>query len=397
MNLEAFTFLLSPRGQELLGELAQTAITPQTHLPLASRLRQEVSAEQAHALLETALLRQGATVKFSRAAEMYFTRSALEQASSEAVSRHRARRFAALGVQRVADLGCGIGGDALSLAAGAAVIGVDRNRLRLNMARYNVAAYGHGRQFQPLQADLRELPPLPVDAFFCDPGRRDEQGRRYSSLQQSNPPLLPLLERWLPKAPHAAVKVSPGVDYREIPDECEVEFVSLQGEVKEGVFWFGELRTDARRRATLLPQGVTIGDTAMDSALAIPVTEPQAYLYEPDGAVIRAHLVQTLAQQLKATLIDETIAYLTADRAVDTPFARCFAIEEVMPFQLKQLRHRLRERGIGRVTVKKRGSPIAPEELQRQLGLKGNGEAIVFLTRVHSEPYALIGHEVTFP
>ncbi|HSM56014.1 MAG TPA: class I SAM-dependent methyltransferase [Candidatus Sulfomarinibacteraceae bacterium] len=397
MDLKAFSFLLSRRGRRLLDDLAQTPITPETHLSLASRLRQEVGADQAHALLETALLRQRATVKFSRAAQMFFTRAALEQASPEAVSRHRARRFAALNGQRVADLGCGIGGDAISLATGAHVVGVDRDRLRLAMARYNVTIYGHGRRFQPLQADLRELPPLPVDAFFCDPGRRDAQGRRYSSLYQSNPPLLPLLERWLPEVPHAAVKVSPGVDYNEIPDHCEIEFVSLEGEVKEGVLWFGRLRSDASRRATLLPQGVTISDEEAKSAPNVPITEPQSFLYEPDGAVIRAHLVQTLAQQLQAALIDETIAYLTADRAVDTPFARCFAIEEALPFQLKQLRHRLRRRGIGRVTVKKRGSPITPEELQRQLRLEGEREAIVFLTRVRGAPYALIGHEVTFP
>lgn len=393
MDPRAFAFLLTPRGQALLEELTDTPITPQNHLALASGLRKEVSSEEAHALLETALLRQRAAGKFSRASAMYFTRAALEQASHEAVSRYRAQRMARAGLQTVADLGCGIGGDSVSLAEQALVLGLDRDRLRLRMARENVRAYRRTARFQPLLADLRQLPPLPVDAFFCDPGRRDERGRRHYSVHDYNPPLLPLLETWLPRVPRAAVKVSPGIDYDEIPAGAETEFVSVDGQVKEGILWFGDLRRGVQRQATLLPSGATLSDAQKTSA-PVPLRRPQAFLYEPDGAVIRAHLVETLAQRLRAAKIDEDIAYLTSKEAMQTPFARCFAIEEALPFQLKRLRKTLRQRGIGRVTVKIRGSPIAPAELQRRLRLDGEQEAIVFLTHVQGEPYALIGREI---
>jgi hypothetical protein len=148
-----------------------------------------------------------------------------------------------------------------------------------------------------------------------------------------------------------------------------------------------------QRQATLLPSGATLSDAQKTSA-PVPLRRPQAFLYEPDGAVIRAHLVETLAQRLRAAKIDEDIAYLTSEEVVQTPFARCFAIEEALPFQLKRLRKTLRQGGIGRVTVKIRGSPIAPAELQRRLRLDGEQEAIVFLTHVQGEPYALIGREI---
>ncbi|MCA9971529.1 MAG: hypothetical protein KC425_15000, partial [Anaerolineales bacterium] len=108
MTLDDLHFLLSPAGQALLAEVAATPITPANHLKLAAALRRQT--EYAQAVLETALLRQAAAAKFSRAAQMYFTRAALEQATSEAVALHRARRFAAAGVAQIADLGCGIGG-----------------------------------------------------------------------------------------------------------------------------------------------------------------------------------------------------------------------------------------------------------------------------------------------
>jgi hypothetical protein len=222
MRLEEFYFLLSPDGQHLLASVAETQIGPENHLQIASRLRRQVSQDQAHAVLETVMLRQRAGVKFSRAAGMYFTREALQQATAEVVSTYRARRYETAGFKLVADLGCGIGGDALTLAAQVHTIGVEWNPLRLAMAQENVRLYGNSHRFHPLQADLLELTPLPVDALFVDPGRRDEQGRRLYSVNDYRPPLS-FLDRWRDEVPHQGVKIGPGVDYAQIPLEAEVE------------------------------------------------------------------------------------------------------------------------------------------------------------------------------
>lgn len=391
MNPAAFAFLLSTKGQHWLQWLAEQDLSPHTHLALVSHLRETLSPEETNAVVETALLRRRAGGKFTRAHAMYFTREALEQASAELVARHRARRFADAGVTSVVDLGCGIGGDALALAAHSHVVGVDRDRLRLLMARENVAVYGYAEHFQPLQGDLATLPPLAVDAFFFDPARRDEQGRRIYSVSSYSPPLS-LVESWLPHVLQGAAKISPGVDYAELPPDAEVEFVSLHGEVREALLWYGGLRSPVRRRATLLPSGATLTDDDQPAG-PIAITSPQEYLFEPDGAVIRAHLVEALAALLGATKLDEDIAYLTAPQAHETLFARCFRIEAALPFQLKRLRHWLRAHDVGQVTVKKRGSPLEPQELQRQLRLRGSRSIILFLTHVGGEPYVLAGDE----
>lgn len=388
LTLDDLAFLLSPAGQKLLAETAVTPITPANHLQIAARLRRHTP--HAQAVLETVLLRQLATAKFSRAADMFFVRAALEQASAEVVATYRAQRFAAAGVTHVADLGCGIGGDSLALAAHAEVTGVDWDPVRVAMAQENVRVYGHGDRFHPLQADLLDLTPLPVDACFFDPARRDGQGKRLFSVEDYRPPLS-FVQRWRTWVPETAVKISPGVDYAQLPPDAEVEFISVNGEVKDGVLWFGALRSGARRRATLLPGAHTLTNADLASVL---VTAPQAYLYEPDKAVIRAHLVEALAAQLGAAKIDADIAYLTAPDCQETPFARCFAVTDVLPFQLKRLRHYLRERGIGQVTIKKRGSPLEPDELRQQLRLRGNNRCILFLTRVKGETAVIVGQEL---
>ncbi len=71
---------------------------------------------------------------------MYFTREALEQASSYEVSSYRAQRYRPF--ERVADLGCSSGADTLTLvqAVQGLVIGLDLDELRLCMAQANLAA-----------------------------------------------------------------------------------------------------------------------------------------------------------------------------------------------------------------------------------------------------------------
>lgn len=392
MTLDDLQFLLSPTGQAWLARLAETPLTPQTHLAVAAELRQEITPSQAQAVLETAVLREQAHAKFERAHQMYFTRPALEQATAEPVARHRAQRFWAAGCRQIADLGCSIGGDALVLAQQADVTGVEWDPVRLAMAQENVRAYGRADRFNPLQADLLELTPLTdVDGLFFDPARRDERGRRFFSVHQYQPPLS-LIDQWRKQTAQMAAKISPGVDYDELPPEAEVEFVSLDGEVKEAVLWYGDLHSGVKRRATLLPGGETITDANLPQA--VPVTSPQSYLYEPDGAVIRAHLVTAVAAQLNGGLIDPEIAYMTAETAVVTPFARGYEVRDYFPFQLKQLRRYLRERQIGSVVVKKRGSPIDPQFLAQQLRLDKNAPhaCTLFLTQVNGRHSVIVAH-----
>jgi hypothetical protein len=161
--------------------------------------------------------------------------------------------------------------------------------------------------------------------------------------------------------------------------------------VKEAALWFGALRTEGVcRRATLLPSDATLIATMREPP---PVALPRRYLYEPDGAVIRAHLVAEVAALVNGTLLDPTIAYITSDTLTATPFARRYTIEEAMPFNLKRLRAYLRERGIGHVVIKKRGSPLTPEALMKDLRLSGDNRRILFLTKVSGKHTVLIGCE----
>jgi THUMP domain-containing protein/methyltransferase family protein len=360
-------------------------------------LRRTLPPEQAGAALEQATLRRRGAAKFTRAAAMLFTGAGVQQASAEPVAAHRATRFAG---RRVADLTCGIGGDSLALAATAArLFALDRDPARLRLARHNLTVYGRDAAY--LCADLLALPlrASSYDAAFCDPGRRGEEGRRIFSPADYEPPLNAILERYA--GTNLAVKAAPGIDYTDLlgydaqsaGPVSEVEIVSWQGDVKEAVLWTGGLATPGvRRRATLLPQNATLTDA--DAPDACPVTPPQAYLYEPDGAVIRAGLVRPLAHRLGLAQIDPQMAYLTGPEAVTTPFARGFAIDEVHPFNLKLLNRRLAVLQVGTVELKKRGIALEPEALRPRLKLRGPATRTIIFTRLGDEPRMLICRSV---
>lgn len=356
----------------------------------------------ARAALETAILRQEAAAKFPQpiATILYLTRQALEQATSYPVARYRAGRYrSGFRFERLLDLGCSVGGDAFALAGVAPVIGVDNDPVRLHMARANLSAVAslpesqtiHPAEF--IQADLTcPLPIVPIDStgIFFDPARRTRERRIYASASYQPP--LQVIDAWLEHFPALAVKLSPGIDLVEVHRyPAEVEFISLSGELKECVLWFGPLRT-AARRATVLPSQahMSVGELAEVDSRQPRLSPPQAYLYEPDPAVIRAGLVRHLADEIDATQLDADIAYLTSQKLTNTPFARLWEIEAWFPFQLKRLRAYLRERKVGLVTVKKRGSPLEPQALIRELRLHGPAERVVVLTHLLGEPLVII-------
>ncbi|MFF4887326.1 methyltransferase domain-containing protein [Streptomyces nigra] len=385
-HLDAFTALLAPEGRALLDAVRDT--DPADELAVATRLRREHPAELVSAALGQARLRQRAAAKFGTedAGRMYFTPNGVEQSTRASVAAYRAARMRELGIGSVADLCCGIGGDAIALArAGIRVLAVDRDPLTVAAARANMAALGLADLVEVREADVTEIGTAGFDAVFVDPARRGGRGRIFDPEAYS-PPLSWAVETARTTA-HAALKVAPGIPHEAVPGDAEAEWISDGGDVKEAVLWFGT--APGAIRATLLPGPCSLLSRGLPDPGVRPVGR---YLYEPDGAVIRAHLVAEVAESLDGGLVDATIAYVTADTLRPTPYATAYEITDQLPFNVKKLKALLRERAVGTLTVKKRGSAVEPEELRRKVKPQGPNAATVFLTRVAGAPTMLVGH-----
>jgi SAM-dependent methyltransferase len=387
MDLASFKTLLTSAGREALEDAQKPVPREVDYLRHFQRLAKKYPKALAQAALETAILRTEASGKFPHAREMYFTREALEQASPSPVSEYRSQRFQPF--EHLVDLGCSIGSDTINLARFAPTAGIDIDPLRLAMAGANADVLGCAAQAHFVRADLAAM--LPVKGseqlgLFFDPARRTG-GKRSYSVRSYSPPL-EMIRNWLPMIPAMGVKISPGVDKSEIRSyDAELEFISFKGQLKEAVLWFGPLKW-VNRRATVLPGPHTLVSDELQEPL--PLGEPGEYLYEPDPAVLRAGLVAELGNQLGAFQLDRDIAYLSANNIKQGPFARLWKVEDWFPFSVKRLREYLRVRGVGEVTVKKRGSPLQPEELIRMLRLRGGDQRVIFLTHLDGAPIVVV-------
>jgi len=385
VDLDAFRWLLTDDGQRLLARAGE--VVGDDPLRAQTALRREASAEHVAAALTQATLRVRAVAKFGDLAPLlYFTPDGLEQATRLPVAAHRAARLEAFRTTTLVDLGCGIGGDLMAAArVGITCAGVDLDPVRVEVARANLDALGLPGAV--MVADATTIDPSPFDVAFADPARRTGRGRSFD-VDDWTPPW-PFVEQLLRR--DSCVKVAPGIPHALVPAEVEAEWVSDHGEVKEAALWSGSLATTARR-ATVIGDGglATLTDEDDPGLGEVGVVPVGRCLYEPDGAVIRAGLVTAVAAGVGGGLVDEHIAYVSSDQAFATPFARGYEVLAELPYREKQLRAALRERGIGRLTIKKRGVDVVPEQLRKRLDLHGDDEATIVLTRVAGQGTALL-------
>ena len=390
MTEELADFLLSQPGRALLVQ-ADTLRTDRADLLTAlTRLRKTATPELALAAWEMADLRRRGAAKFGPdAAQMFFVREALEQASGLGTAAYHARRLVEAGTTAVSDLGGGIGGDALAFArAGLTVTLYERDLSRAKFAEENARTLGLSERIAVVQADVT-VSDLTPGAAWLDPARRQDK-RRVWDPEDFSPPLSWLDELWARGMSSIGVKLSPALDHALAARYgAELEFISEGGECREALLWLGDAQSGERLRATILtPGGTRVISGEADDPRRLAVAAQGGWLYEPDPAVIRAHLVGTLAAQINAAPVDPQIAYLLGDTRAPTPFATAYEVLERFPYGRKRLQEALAARSVGRVIIKKRGFPQEPDEVRKQLSLRGSAEMIVVLARIGS------GHEV---
>lgn len=334
--------------------------------------------------------RRRAAKRFSRAAELFFTSSGLEQASSEAVAACIAARAAKF--PKIVDLGCGLGFNSIFLAAaGASVFAVERDWERLYLARANAKVYQVAEKIKFLAGDFLE-PSFAdfyknnfsasdsVPAFFLDPARNLVSGVKTRSLLNSQPNLFELLPQILEFTEKVAVKISPAFDYRELeqlPGDPEVEVISENGICKVTMLWFGAFK-ETKRRATVLKAGQKIFSLSSGPE-SLAFSLPTGYLYLPDKALARAQLTLTFAAAYDLKPISPTNPLLSSADFKNVPASRYFKIISQGRFSLKSLKRLLKEEKLERAELVVKGIKISAEELRTRLKLKEGGGQTIFI------------------
>lgn len=376
---------------ELLEEIGSSS---DSELSLQNRLRQRYPADLVRAACTLTDLRRRASGKFSRAARMWFDRVGLEQATSEAVARHKSRRFAKA-TQRmpsstVFDLCCGIGGDALALSEELEhVIAVDRSPAACLRTRLNAEVYGVVENIETLVTDVEQVD-VAGTYVHIDPDRR--AGRDRALRLDDYQPGLEFLLRLIEITPGGGIKLSPASNFGGKFPGCEVELISLHGECKEATVWYGTLAGDQPARATLLPSGFTLtADPWQHRARPVALGR---FLYDPDPAIVRAGLVDALTDALPLHRLDASEEYLTGETLVESSAVTAFEVLADLANNPKEIRRYFRQADFHEVEIKCRHVPVAIDEVRRKLPLHGRDKGVLCFARVQGKTRAIVARRL---
>ena len=366
---------------------------------IQNQLRREFPDAVVRAALTLRELRIKAVAKFSRAEQMWFDRQGLEQSTSEAVARHKSQRFHGT----VRDYCCGIGADAIALAERCEVIAVDRNPAAVLRTSWNADVYGVSSNVQTVCADVEQLN-SGTELVHIDPDRRVGRARsanrsRWSAgtralRVEDGVPGLKFLQRLMREFSGGAVKLSPASNFAGKFPGAELELISVAGECKEATVWFGQLATADGWRATVLPAGATLaGDPLAEQAEVGPLAN---FLYDPDPAVVRAGLVDRLANRTGLWRLDEAEEYLTGELLVESPFVRSFQVLAELPNNTRKIRRYVRDAEFAEVEIKCRHIPIQAEAVRRKLPLQGHRKGVLIFARIAGKARAIVCRRVVY-
>ncbi len=381
MNKENIKFLKSAEGKKVLEDLSRLSWNKRHKYLFNSdeKIREHVSA--ASALLE---IREKAKEKFSLASEMFFSSLNLEQATSEKISSHIAKRFNE--EFKIADLGCGIASNSIFIAKKCkSVVAVEKDESTFLCAKENAIVYGVDKKVEFINSDVYDYINserfIEVDAVFIDPARNRDNKNKTRSILNSEPKILEILPKIFKQTKNVAIKISPAFDWQEIlllPEEPEVELISERNNLKLAILWFGDLKRN-KRSATCFRNNQEYFFSSQNNNESAPFfQEEKDIIFEVDKAITRANLANSLANYYNLEKIDSRGSYLFSDKEIDGP-GRNLRLIIFNKESLNKFKEDIKKLKIERAEIIAKNHFLKPDEIRKKLKLKDGGDYVVYV------------------
>lgn len=390
--LEHYQWLASPEGTGFIAQTVEQSQSGKSLNQQVAGLRKRLSPERVGLILDMVELRSRATQKFSRADQLFFTRTGYEQSSSEAIARYKSKRFEP--GAPLFDFCCGIGGDAIGLAARGPVVGWDRDACMGWIAEQNLSIY-EADSFEAKCESVDEATIEPAIAWHLDPDRRSETVNSRTTSVEAFSPSGDVIDRMLGREPSGAIKLAPAT---EAPDHwldrCELEWIGEGRECKQQVAWFGDLTSSpGLKSASVILDRAGTAETLVETPDAEFSLEPAAelanFLYESHPVVRAARIQASLCARFDLQPIAFGHGLMTSNQEIRSPLMQGFKILDFCPLERKAIDKLLLAHHAGHVEVKchglmdKRWNSYRPKA-------KGNDRLTLFLTRRQQSHLAIV-------
>lgn len=307
-------------------------------------------------------------------------------ATPEPVAKYRAQR---LKCNTIADISCGIGGQAIYFAEECeSVYAIEIDPKKIAYARKNCKTLGIDNiEFicgDALSEEvIEQLPQL--DIVFSDPARpANEKIRDINSLR---PPIPEVLDAYGSRSSNFAFEASPQITPDRVPFDCEKEYLSLDGKLNRLNLYFGNIKK-CDVSAVALPENTKIEMQGISPRPEI-AEEIASYAYEVEESVERADLLGQMANDMKSDapdirlfVIDKKRSFLTSVKHIDAPLMKNkYKVVLNSKNDYGIINKYLRKNGFGTVILRASIDPENYWDIRSQLenGLKGDRKAHLFL------------------
>ena len=311
---------------------------------------------------------------------------AFEQSSSEACAECKD-----ISGERLLDLTCGLGVDALHLSKRfKRVVALERDEMLAMVARENFRRIGITNidVINSSAEDFLATTDLHFDWIYVDPDRRNSEGKKLVRLEDCSPNIIELILLIKAKGDKLCIKNSPLFDVDEafrLFGNCRVEVLSVGGECKEVVIYDDGSKPSLS--AIALGKGeLTVAVENLMSDLCVESFIPSNYNYlvVPDVALKKARLVAHHLRN-RADLFSNN-GYGFATERPDGIIGEVFAISEIAPYNPRKLKKELKG---SRITVMKHEFPHSSAQIMKQLNVKEGDDMRIAFTKIGDDFWSI--------
>jgi hypothetical protein len=325
----------------------------------------------------------------------------VEQSSSEATAAFKA---ALLPGKLLLDLTGGFGADSYYFSKSFdKVVHVEQNRELSEIANYNFGLLG-GANIQTIAttaAVFLQGFTDHADVIYLDPARRGDHSEKLHLLQDCEPDILGLLPVLLQKADKILLKASPMLDIElaasQLGKVAKIWVVAVQNECKEVLYLLQKTPPEQpEREAVNIKTDGSISTfrftAGQEQTIMPPYSDPLAYIYEPNAAILKAGAYKTITQQFPVNKLHPNSHLYTSDTLVSDFPGRVFRCTGVSRFNKKELLARLPQKQAN-ITV--RNFPDTVADIRKKTGIKeGGNQYLFFTTDMHQKPIVLYCEKV---
>lgn len=315
---------------------------------------------------------------------------AMEQCSSEATARYKAR--IAGGGQFFVDLTAGFGADMAFISQGfKQAVHVERQEQLCAISSHNYKLLGLNHVEVVCGDGVSYLHTMPhADLIYIDPARRDEHGARTYGIADCTPNVLEMLDEMLEKADRLLIKLSPMLDWRKAVADVrfvrEVHIVSVDNECKELLLVVS--RQEKPLKVFCVNNNEVFEYDLLDHGpSAMPLPASFRFLYEPNASVMKAGCFDLIARRFGVVQLDKNSHLFVSETEAGAFPGRHFIIEKIVSMNKRELKMALE--GIDRANIAVRNFPMSVAELRKRLRLKDGGDVYIFATTVSGQGHQL--------